>query len=497
MESPASSLRVPALLLVLSVALASLACSGAPPDSPSILLVVIDTLRADHLGVYGHQIHPTSPNLDALAERAAVFDNAYATSPWTLPSMGSIYTGEIPTRHGAGVMIRDVGALPPRTELDSLIRKARGTFYALDPGLSTLAERMRERGYVTAAVVNNPFLDPQFGIDRGFDSYDYTPDDRRKLRTADAGVDAALAWFREHVEGSGDGRPFFFVLHLFDPHMPYAAPEPWLGRFSSPWEEIWETPVDNFFPIREEIRHRSDLAEDAAAFQIALYDEEIAFADHHLGRLFDWLKEAGRYDETVIAVTSDHGEEFYEHRRFEHGAQLYDEALRVPMIFRGPGIDPGRHATPVSLVDLYPTLLEVAGMEPESEVEGVSLASLLAGAGAGGTGAGSGAGRPGVPPRFDRLLFAERSLYGSEKKAVIRWPMKAIVDYEKGRERLYDLEADPGETVNLFEERKELYLELLARLQEILRTADHYARDNEIELDPETLEKIRALGYLR
>lgn len=479
---------------MLGVALPSLGCSRPAADSPPVLMVVIDTLRSDHLGAYGYTTHPTSPHLDELAAEAAVFENAYATSPWTLPSMGSLYTGQIPTRHGAGVMIRDVEALPPREQLDTLIRHASGTFYALDPALPTLASLLKERGYATGAVVNNPFLDPQFGVARGFDSYDYTPDGRRSLRNADAAVDAALTWFEDYVAESGGDRPFFFVLHLFDPHMPYAAPEPWLGEFSHPWEDTWETPVRNFFPIREEIRDKSDLARDADAFQLALYDEEIAFADHHLGRLFEWLEEAGLYEESVIVVTSDHGEEFYEHRRFEHGAQLYDEVLRIPMILKVPGIEPARHAMPVSLVDVLPTLVDVVGIDLEQEVEGTSLRPLLDDAVEAG---GSSPTDPRPSGPFDRELLAERSLYGSEKKAIIRWPLKAIVDYERGRERLFDLQADPGESVNLYRDKEDLYLELLASLQETLRAADHLARHNEIELDPDTLDKIRALGYLR
>ncbi|MFQ5743417.1 MAG: sulfatase [Acidobacteriota bacterium] len=455
--------------------LATPACSLLGGNREPVVLIVIDTLRADHLGVYGYQ-RPTSPAIDKWAEEAAVFDRAFSTSPWTLPAFGSIYTGQLPTRHAAGVRVRKVAQLPARDEIPQLIRHADTLFFELDSSLKTLAEILRDKGYTTGAVINNAFLKPRFGIDRGFETYDYTPKPRVKIRTADATVDRALRWLDENPEG-----PFFLVLHIFDPHMPYAAPAPFAGKFSNQYADTYGLPIEDFTALRQEAKRPTEKGRIAEALNTALYDEEIAFSDHELGRFLDGLKARGIWGRALVMLTSDHGEELHDHGRFEHGHTVYNELLRVPLMVWGPDVRPGRYSEPVSLVDMMPTILETVGVRAPQAPVGVSLRPLLT---------------TGTAPQ-ERLLYAERTLYKGEKKAVIRWPWKAIIDLEKDRQLLFDLEADPAEKVNLAPQRTAVLYELLGRLQETMLAADQQAQHNEVLLDAETLKNLRALGYLR
>ena len=322
------------LLLSVGLSLVGAGCQAAP--ARSVVLVVVDTLRADHLGVYGYE-RQTSPNLDAWAEHGAVFENAFSTSPWTLPSVGTMFTGQLPSRHLAGTFVRGADGRPPN----------RSQFRQLDTSLPTLAETAAAAGFATVAVINNAFLGPRFGVDRGFELYDFSPAGNRQLRRADVVVDRALTWLRNRGEG-----PFFMVIHLFDPHMEYDPPETTRGHFSS------GLPKTELPRLTDQIRtalRRGDLFD--RDYLVALYDEEILFVDRQLGRLFESLDAEGLADNAVVLVTSDHGEELFDHDGFEHGHTVYDELLRVPLVVRGPGIRPARHDLPVSLLDLFPTIV--------------------------------------------------------------------------------------------------------------------------------------------
>ncbi|UCE87113.1 MAG: sulfatase [Deltaproteobacteria bacterium] len=330
----------PALL-----ALALLAgCRGDPARPASAVLIVIDTLRADHLGAYGHA-RPTSPNIDRWSKRGALFEQALASSPWTLPSFGAIYTGRHPSQHRAGQLI--VRQPPERT------------FARLDAATPTLAERLSERGYATAAVVTNPFLHPSFGIARGIESYDYVRGDARRNRRASAVVDRALRW----LDGR-DARPFLLVVHCFDPHLAYDPPPSVRGRFTAGYTGSLELPLNPLLQIRA---GRVELDAADRRFIEAAYDEELLFVDAQVGRLLDGLEARGLLTDTLVMLTSDHGEEFFEHDGFEHGHSAYQELLHVPLVVWGPGVRPGRISPPVSHVDLVPTLLDALGQPvPES-----------------------------------------------------------------------------------------------------------------------------------
>lgn len=435
-----------AAALPAAVAVLLSAC-GRPPRPDNVLLVVVDTLRADHLGAYGAE-RPTSPAFDAWAAEGLLFERAWATSPWTLPSVASILTGLEPARHGAGRPRRDAG---------------KRNFTGLADGVETLAERLAAAGRATGAVVNNPFLHEKFGVARGFESWDYEAAGRTRSRRADESVDAALAW----LDRVGD-RPWLLLVHLFDPHLAYDAPAPYLGRFTG-----GEPPAERRRKpswIRDRLRRGGfDLAPLTAA-----YDEEILFVDSQLERLRRGLEERDLAGRTLVVLTSDHGEELGDHGGFEHGHSVYDELLRVPLVLVGPGIEPGRIRAPVGLVDLAPTVLAALGLEAPPELPGVSLL--------------------GAPPAA-RTLVAERTLYGEEEKAAMRWPWKLQWSPRSGAALLFDLEADPGERVDLAAQEPEVTQRMRALL-EALERAGERTRGGAPALDAETERELRSLGYV-
>ncbi|HEX9698798.1 MAG TPA: sulfatase [Acidobacteriota bacterium] len=479
---------------MLALVLAGLAMACAPSGPPpSVIVIVIDTLRADHMGLYGYQEHPTTPNLDARSGSAAVFERAFSTSSWTLPAIGSLFTGQLPGRHAAGArFVVSAGApeaaSPESAPADELVRHDERVFFRLDASLPTLAERLAEAGYDTTAIVNNTFLAPELGLDRGFAAYDY--DTAVPERRAAEATDRALAWLSERPSGE---RPSFLFLHYFDPHMDYAAPPPFLGRFARQLagDEL-ELPLQDITRLRYRIRDRVEGWQRYAALERALYDEEIAYVDAELERLFEALEARGFFEHGYVVLTSDHGEEFHEHGWVEHGHTVYDELIRVPLLVWGPGIVAGRQGLPASLIDVMPTLLEAAGLSAEPGVEGVSLWRALT--------EGPATARASAVP-FDRPLFAERPLYGDEKKTVVRWPWKLIADLGDQVEVIFDLEADPGETdprelEELDEEGQDRLLSMLAVLQEMMSRTNPDAGEGAV-LSEATLRRLRELGYIR
>jgi arylsulfatase A-like enzyme len=423
------------------------------------VLIVVDALRPDHLGLYGYE-RPTSPHLDEWAAQSAVFERAFTTSPWTLPAFGSLLTGEIPARHGAG----------------SRVRASNWTVSSrVDDSLPTLPERLSASGFTTGAIVNNPWLPPAVGLNRGFAEYDYQRSGESDPRRADEVVDLALAWIERN-----EGTPFFLMVHVLDPHMSYDAPPPFRGRFTSGLGGGFELPVDE--PRRIQ-REAGSIPEPERAFIRAAYDEEIAFVDEELGRLFDGLRERNLWNRLLVILTADHGEELFDHEGFEHGHSVYQEVLRVPLVMGGPGVRPARHAEPVSIVDISPTILEALGVgrsDSSSSSGGLSLWPVVTEGEA-------------VP---SRLLTAEGTLYGSEQRAVIQWPLKLTVDIGSGRRQLFNLDRDPREQTDLAPTEQRAVSFLSQELANILRAAREGVRSEEVPLDESTLEELRSLGYV-
>jgi arylsulfatase A-like enzyme len=445
---------------------AAAGCERTAARPPDVVLVTLDTTRADHLGVYGYP-RPISPAIDAFALDAVRYERAWSTAPWTLPAHASMFTGKHPTSHGAHFNLRGGDA--------SLGDVLAGDIYAgikvnrLPESARTLAEMLRERGYATAAFAGGPWLSPPFGLLQGYDVQDARVT-RLGGRPADALTDAAIAWLRSVPSD----RALHLLVNYFDPHAPY---EPPAGYDDLPAArhalDVSVADVNRGAPLT---------AAQHAAY-VDRYDGEIRFMDHALGRLLDALRAAGRYDDALIVITADHGESFGEHGLMQHGPWLYDEVLRVPLLVHFPS---GRHAhtvvtDTVSLVDLLPLIATEVGLDVPDDTDGVPIGrrDLALAEAARDVVAIMGYGR-----RFDRELTA-----------AIRWPWKLHLP-APGRPELYRLDEDPGERRDRAGGAEETSLReaLIAARARMRLPAETVLPD---DVDPKTWEHLRALGYVQ
>lgn len=315
----------------------------ADPDEPNVVLIVIDTLRADRLHAYGNPAE-VSPAMDALAARGVLFERAFANAPWTVPSTVSILTGMSPPEHG-------VGFADSFTVADSIL---------------TLAEAFQGAGLTTGAIVCNPLISPTRNFDQGFEEFSV-----HHWRSAPQVSEEVVQWLRDHVQ-----RRFFLYLHFVDPHFPYEPSPEVTERLVSPppagyiGEEL-DRYLRTWYPegaVGEEI------VRESAAHQLELYDAEIFEVDRVVGEINAVLEELGIAGNTLVALTSDHGEEFLEHGWAGHHNQLFDESTRVPLILAGPGVAAGQRVTVgVENRHLAPTLLRLCGVESAKNLRGPSL----------------------------------------------------------------------------------------------------------------------------
>ncbi len=431
---------------------------------PAIVLIAVDTLRADVLGAYGASPSAT-PCLDRLAEEAVTFSQAYSQSPWTLPSFASLFTATLPSKHGAGEQERPGMAIGQKK------------FLPIRSDLTTAAQSFQANGYQTAAFVNNIFLKGDFGFDRGFELFDFFGSGARKVRKAEKVTDLAMQWL--NTRGRPD-RPYLLFLHYFDPHFTYQPPTPFLERFDA---KITKRLQEVRHP--EQIRNGSvPLSEDDRTNLRNLYLGEVAYTDREVGRLLDELRDSGRIDESVVIVLSDHGEEFWDHGDFEHGHTQFEELIHVPLLIRFPD---KKHAgttvaEPVRLMDLMPTLFEYFGLTPPDTFDGQSFLSLLQ----------DGHG-------YDVPFLFENCLYGTEKKAIRSNDLKLIVDMQSDDAALFDLSSDPKEQNDLAATRAEEVERLKASLlQSVEETdADRGAENQALDLPPRIMQDLKDLGYVR
>ncbi|NOT31885.1 MAG: sulfatase [Planctomycetes bacterium] len=314
---------------------------------PNVVLICLDTVRADHLGVHGY-VRATTPTLDALAARALVFDSTSSCAGWTKPSVASFLTGTHPCQHGVYGGNARVGS----TEMTD----------ALPARALTLAEVFEQHGYRTGAFVHNAHLRVGNGFDQGFGDYEQGQMDARALRWR------GLDWLDQ---GSKSEQPFFLYLHFLDAHWPYPAPEQWLTRFASA-EVIARFRGHESKALYAAINDGTYVmsTDDRAALE-ALYDGALAYLDSELGRFLAGLELRGLEESTIVCVIADHGEEFGEHGRVGHGHGLFENLLHVPWILHVPGRAPARNSVPVSLIDLFPTLLSAARLPRPDGLDGI------------------------------------------------------------------------------------------------------------------------------
>ncbi len=412
----ASKVSICAGLLLASLASCS---SDSEPPAPklNVLLVVVDTLGAEHLGSYGAE-GGVSPNLDRLASEGKRFANTYAPAPWTQPSIASLFTGRMPSAHA----------------LENLTGR-------LAKDHSTLAERFEAAGFQTHGVISHFLLSKNFGFAQGFGGYDERAVLQHTGISSARVTDAAVAWLKKR-----DREPFFLFVHYFDPHFVYH------DHSEIDLAVRYDGPIEPSMPIWDLRGLRKRLTASDTEYLVSLYREEISYTDRHVGRLLQYLDESGLSRETLVLLTADHGEELMEHGWIGHTRTLYGELLRVPLIARQPGvISPGVVDTPVSLIDIAPTLTElVLETRPDPGFQGVSLAPLLFGS---------------SRDFVERSLFAEVSIRHEDdtgrstprrkqklavKTALLGRRWKLIHDRTSGEFEVYDLRADPGDRENLW-----------------------------------------------
>ncbi len=437
----------PALALA---GLLALACRAEPPPVRGVVLVVLDTLRADRLGCYGYARRPTSPRLDALAREAVLFENAISHAPWTVASVASILSGFPDTRAFDGELQR------------------------------SLVEDLTAAGVRTAAFTEGGYFTADFGFDRGFGEFH----EEHSLYggTIERTVDAALAWLGEH----GAKEPFFLLVHSYEAHMPYLhtgfaaglAPARFGEQFT---QEAHEAVTSGELTLTPAELERLE----------ALYDGGVQACDREVGRLLDELGRLGLRDRTAIVVTSDHGEELAEGRfpRFagEHGHALHEELVHVPLIVAAPRWRARRVQAQVRSMDVLPTVLELLRVPVPGDVEGRSLLPLLEGRVEPAERLARG-GSPEAGPDRAFVRLGGYKLVRRLEEPEPGTPFEHVPELE-----LFDLAADPGERHDVARERPELVRALLEVLDgaELGRAID----PETLVVPPELAERLRALGY--
>jgi choline-sulfatase len=403
---------------------------GVARDRLNLVVVTLDTTRADRIGTYGARDVET-PTIDRLANEGVLFEQAVSVAPLTLPAHSSIFTGKFPPEHG----VRDNGG------------------FFLGPEQTTLAELLKARGYRTGAFVAAYVLAAKWGINQGFDTYfdDFDLSQTRALslsaiqRPANEVLDKALPW----IDKSGDAR-FFAWIHLYDPHSPYRPPEPFASRYKA---------------------HP--------------YNGEIAFVDSQIARLVAALRARNLYDRTIIVVMGDHGESLGEHGEGSHGFFVYNSVTHVPLVIRAPFTLTARRrvSDPVRSVDVMPTVLDLLGASLPPGISGVSLVPLMTGAKA----------ELGLDAYSEAMYPLHH--YGWSDLHALRSGRYKVIDAP--RPELYDVDRDPGETTNLFADRRALGDRMIAQLRAIeggfTTTA---AAMPAADVDPEARERLAALGYV-
>ena len=448
-----------AALLLTAAAPAAGALASAMHErdpAPDVLVLLVDVLRADQLGAYGYE-RPTSPNIDALAEDSIFFENFASASTYTKTSVSSLFTGL--TAHHHGVYEGSFGQDPTKVQSD-----------VLSHDFTTLAEAMHGEGLQTAGWVENGQLRAYMGFDQGFALYHDQPGDIEVI------TDQYLDWHREWADVTRS----FVYLHFIDLHAPYHPKLPYRGTFGSA-EELATANLD--YPSWQDFKTKVAMGEivltpeEIREFE-AKYDELILYVDDWIGRIIADLKARGRYDDTMIVLTADHGEGFWEHGFISHSNVPFDELVHIPLLVKMPGSDgAGRRVDDmVGLIDLAPTLIEFAGGTPPASMDGESFLPLLTDADA---------------SLEERWRFLEyREIVGVRTE---RWK---YIDRPYADDLLFDMLADPGELTNLLETHPDVVHELHAAVKvarDIRAGSDPAAR---VTLDEETVEALQALGYL-
>ncbi len=441
----------------------------------SVVLIVMDATNARHLGVYGYE-RETSPNIDRLAAKGLLLTNHVSNSSWTRPSITTIMTG-----------------LPKKKHHVELSGKK------LEREITTLAERFRTAGYRTAGFVGNPLVREVWGFGQGFQTYEDTIRFGKAFPPDRLLADRAIEW----MQRTGD-EPFYLMVFLTSPHVPYRPPDPY-RKFMKGLEKarLWEYPYQEYLKPLPKAEH--DLL-------VAAYDGDVAYGDANVGRIIDYLEASGKMARTTVAVTADHGEVFGLHNCYVHAWHMWEPALRVPFVLASPGLEEKGvyDDRPYTHVDIAPTLLGAVGLAaPKDELRGVSILDQLA-----------------VPDQGrERIRFSQYNAHGIRREAIRDARYKLVHHHlvndkdldrlhslhpkipspnprelptlarDKERYELYDLIADEDEQTDLFPSKQQD--DEVKRLKEILETSISGTGSKKGELSPETLEALKNAGYIR
>ena len=437
------------------------------PGGDKMVMIIIDALRADALGCYGYD-KPTSPTLDKLAAEGILFEQLHSASPWTAPSFGTIFTGVSPTVHGAGGFLARGSS--KGTSLFGV------TVGGIRSDLPTLPSLMPDN-VKTGAIINNSFVCKTMGFAKGFDTFDHENAKLTRYREADKVTDKAVAWLKNNKDN-----PFFYVVHYFDPHIQYAPPKKYLPEFAP------DKPRRISYPFIDHDSARTGKLKPSDAeksYIRGLYNGEVRFVDDEIARLLDSMKELGLLKNTWIMVTSDHGEEHFDHGSFEHGHRYEEEVVKVPLILRAPqGLwrRGERVKSNVSHVDLLPTVLDIFGVRPPMHLEGRTLFPIIEG-----------------KETADRTSYIEYNLFNGQQCAFYDGQYKLVWDIRRKRGFMYDLKNDPKELTRL-DKKHPAYAAMIKRLLDKRTKLKNTAKGklkNKGELSAEATEALKSLGYIR
>jgi len=429
----------------------------ASDPRPSVVLILVDALRADHLGAYGYD-RDTSPEIDALASQGAVFGSALTASPFTVTSLASIFTGLEPWEH--------------RVIFTSNL--------VMDNRLVTLAQKLRSQGYNTAGLSSTYFHLSDFRADRGFDFFDQACDKKFFDGDAECLSDKAVEW----IAGQKGAGPFFLYLHYTAPHAPYRPPEQYRGLFSQglpkPRGETGRGEIGAYGENRKWWQFFARPTRPTIDWLMSQYDAEIRYSDEQIGRVLRALEDAGVRQNSLIIITADHGEAFYEHKEMDHTEELHWQVARVPLVLAGAKIPAGKIIRDlVRTKDIAPSILDYLGA-PLSESSGQSFIPMLSGVQ--------------MPAREG---YAVNFLAGKKYQiGAIVYPWHLLIDQPRGKNiELYDFVADEGETNDLSGQRPEVVKELRSRLPdpEMVLSGGGTARPG---LSKETEQRLKSLRYL-
>jgi choline-sulfatase len=477
--------RRPRLKMLFLAFLAAGAWQCSPSRHPNLIVISIDALRPDHLSTYGYS-RDTSPTLSEIAKDGLVFQWAFAQAPWTIPSHASLLTGRYPCAHRADAR------------------------HPIQADIPMLAERLKKVGYRTAGFVNTAYLGSKYGFARGFDTYTQSFESTHGDIARE--LPQVLAWIRKEAVLPRDGHsvPFFLFVHTMSVHGPYKAPGTLLRRYRPAAGKLTDPDPDLAY-LRGLPRHDYLHLEQykSLAELVAHYDAGIRNVDEHLARLFALLRELDLYHDSVIVITSDHGESLFDHRIWVgHGRFLYDDEIRIPFIVKPARRRPARGTvdTLVESVDIVPTVMELLGFPVPDEVDGQSLAGLI---------------RKGHERGLEEVAMGASSNMGGMQ--YVRTPLwkyigpwgysleRVVKDFNPQPatepellkrlpvgEQLFDLKNDPGEQLNVIDERPRVADQMRERLKVLRERCRHLTRERQRSLRPEQQEReqLKALGYV-